>query len=348
MAEKTNQQLIAEAQEHAANVCRDAYAVTPECYRRYITLIKQNKKLGDRLFAPIEMPYMCVDGRVKMATDEHREQGQTLSICNEIENVDGQWMVKTTVVSGLLGGPFIARSPVNIGGRGVDASNPWENSETSALGRALGFMGYGLFGTGLACAEEMQGALTADGNPKGKAYTIPEGKRRLLAGKLIDLGHDDAKIAEILVSITSADLLERAIAKAVQQWEAKAAAAEAAFAGQTEGKPVDIPDDEDWQAESSFQSGHDKSQAAAAAEAKPSPWDPIFATMRRVGISEEDFEAYLLKDYDAQRRGITSARDLQLNAVKRYEQLTATEEEAKKLAEVVRRELAKAKQAAAS
>ncbi|TFI46518.1 hypothetical protein E4O93_17455 [Diaphorobacter sp. DS2] len=31
-------------------------------------------------------------------------------------------------------------------------------AETSAIGRALGFLGYGLIGTGIASAEEMDGA----------------------------------------------------------------------------------------------------------------------------------------------------------------------------------------------
>ena len=37
----------------------------------------------------------------------------------------------------------------------MDESNPLENAETSAVGRALGFLGYGLYGTGIASAEEV-------------------------------------------------------------------------------------------------------------------------------------------------------------------------------------------------
>ncbi len=49
-----------------------------------------------------------------------------------------------------------------IGGGGANRDNPVENAETSAIGRALGFLGYGCFGTGIASADEMITALGGD------------------------------------------------------------------------------------------------------------------------------------------------------------------------------------------
>lgn len=42
----------------------------------------------------------------------------------------------------------------------MDSKNPFANAQTSAIGRALGFLGYGLVGTGvIATADEMAGFI---------------------------------------------------------------------------------------------------------------------------------------------------------------------------------------------
>jgi hypothetical protein len=151
---------IQESIEQAERACRAAVEETPESYRGFLTFIRQNKRVGgsrqNPLYAAIRLPDMRVDGRVKMALDEHRQQGATLVIHTQFESepASDQLMCRATVTSALLG-TVTAHARVFLNGSGVDATNPMENAETSAVGRALGFLGYGLYGTGIASAEEV-------------------------------------------------------------------------------------------------------------------------------------------------------------------------------------------------
>jgi hypothetical protein len=122
--------------------------------------LPRNKKVGGTksspIYAPIHEPYLAVDGRVKMAGDEHRTTGATLVMQTTlvVEPHSGQLLCQATVTSALLGS-VTAHARVFLGGSGVDESNPLENAEPSAIGRALGFMGYGVYGTGIASADEV-------------------------------------------------------------------------------------------------------------------------------------------------------------------------------------------------
>jgi hypothetical protein len=152
--------LVQDAIEQAERACQSAVEDTPESYRGFLTFIRQNKRVGGTrqhpLYATIRLPYMRVDGRVKMALDEHRQQGATLVIHTEFESdpASDQLLCRATVTSAMLG-TVTAHARVFLNGPGVDATNPMENAETSAVGRALGFLGYGLYGTGIASAEEV-------------------------------------------------------------------------------------------------------------------------------------------------------------------------------------------------
>lgn len=155
---------VEKAIREGEQACQIAIASTPEQYRGFITLISQNKRVGGSkaspLYATIRLPYMTVDGRVKMARDEHREEGFKLLFSDpEFFTVGNETCCKITVVSDLLGRASDV-SPVRFGGSGVDASNPIENAVTSALGRALGGLGYGLFGTGIASADEVLASMS--------------------------------------------------------------------------------------------------------------------------------------------------------------------------------------------
>jgi hypothetical protein len=58
---------------------------------------------------------------------------------------------------------FTGTSSINFGGKGADQTNPVENAETSALGRALGMAGFGSIES-LASAEEVAEARNRAAN----------------------------------------------------------------------------------------------------------------------------------------------------------------------------------------
>ena len=216
---------VQDAIEQAERACQSAVEGTPESYRGFLTFIRQNKRVGgsrqNPLYAAIRLPYMRVDGRVKMALDEHREQGATLVIQTQFESdpASDQLMCRATVTSAMLG-TVTAHARVFLNGNGVDATNPMENAETSAVGRALGFLGYGLYGTGIASAEEVllavaeretqaagkSAAAPDNGAPEASATDVrPPSKRQLafLRDLLEQSGHAEDDIEERLAEVES-------------------------------------------------------------------------------------------------------------------------------------------------
>lgn len=162
----TPPQLIADEVEKADRACQAAVAQTLPVYWGFLTFLSQRKRVGGTkdhpVYATIRLPYLGVDGRLQMAHDEHRAHGELLTIHTEFvrEPDSGQLLCRALVTSPLRG-TATAHARVFVHGSGVDASNPCENGETSAVGRALGFLGYGLYGTGIASAEEVLQAQAA-------------------------------------------------------------------------------------------------------------------------------------------------------------------------------------------
>lgn len=78
------EELVRAAQAHAERLCELALAQTPVQYHSFIVLIEQRKKVGgseaNPIWAEIRLPYLTVDGRVRMAIDEHEEAGKQLHI----------------------------------------------------------------------------------------------------------------------------------------------------------------------------------------------------------------------------------------------------------------------------
>jgi hypothetical protein len=190
------QTLIREAQDKANRLCRLAVEQTPFAYQSFITLIEQWKRVGGTRQAPIRamirLPYLSVDGRIKMARDEHRESSKRFDVHTEftVEPHSQQLLARSTIASEIYG-TVVAHARVFLDGDGPNATNPLEVAETSAVGRALGLLGgYGCYGTGLASAEEVLRTVerpesspppptpaTVAGQPDGSTSpTAPDGR----------------------------------------------------------------------------------------------------------------------------------------------------------------------------
>lgn len=102
--------------------------------------------------------YMTVSGRIKEAQSEGE-----LNCFTEILKDDEVIIVKAIVQTAR--GASVGHAAA-YGVTPIDKQNPYENAETSAVGRALGFLGYGLIAEGgVASAEEMQGVVEPEDKP---------------------------------------------------------------------------------------------------------------------------------------------------------------------------------------
>jgi hypothetical protein len=141
----------------SARKAGDVGAVKHEEFADYIVMMESNRKVGDD-WQTLEQPYMAVDGKLAMANEDHRRQGKRLDFGEPkvLLDTDEQLTLLVTVTSEIYGTRHgIATSRKQTGTR-AEKEFPWEVAETSAIGRALTAMGYGLFpGAGLASAEDM-------------------------------------------------------------------------------------------------------------------------------------------------------------------------------------------------
>jgi len=113
-------------------------------------------------------PYFTTEGLLRQAWDDARRvggaDGRKLARIATAWRVEGQYLVWSAEVEtpfGLAGGHATA----NLGGnaRGFDAKNPFENGETSAIGRALRHLGYG-FGFETGDEASVPEAANGDGD----------------------------------------------------------------------------------------------------------------------------------------------------------------------------------------
>ena len=112
--------------------------------------------------------YVTVAKRVELARDEHALESVETEVLNHNPVV-----VKAKVT--IRGKVFTGISSVSLDSpRQIEKQNPYEIAETSAVGRAMGFAGYGLIES-IASAEEMTRVrLDSD---KARQATSPSGKK---------------------------------------------------------------------------------------------------------------------------------------------------------------------------
>lgn len=136
---------------------RDLGSVKHEDFVDYVVVLESQRKVGEE-WQTTEHAYMAVDGKLAMANEDHRKQGKRLDFAEPRVLLDNpeQLTLQVTVTSEIYGTRHGIATSRKKGGTPAERGFPWEVAETSAIGRALAAMGYGLLpGAGLASAEDM-------------------------------------------------------------------------------------------------------------------------------------------------------------------------------------------------
>lgn len=148
---------------------RDVGAVKHEDFADYVVVLESRRRIGDE-WQTIEHAYMTVDGKLAMANEDHRKQGKRLDFAEPNVLIDNpeQLTLQVTVTSEMYGTRHGIATSRKVGGTNAERDFPWEVAETSAIGRALAAMGYGLLpGAGLASAEDILRTQTTTGQANG-------------------------------------------------------------------------------------------------------------------------------------------------------------------------------------
>jgi len=151
------------------NKARDVGSVKHADFVDYVVVLEGRRKINGG-WQTTEHAYMAVDGKLAMANLDHRQQNKRLDFGDPKVLVDGpeQLTLQVTVTSEVYGVRHGIATSRKKTGTNAEKDWPWEVAETSATGRALAAMGYGLVpGAGLASAEDMLRAQTTNGQPNG-------------------------------------------------------------------------------------------------------------------------------------------------------------------------------------
>ncbi|MCF8012219.1 MAG: hypothetical protein K9L17_13375 [Clostridiales bacterium] len=184
MADEFLAKKVEEIKKEAEEKFTDAKSRIPEKYQGFIMLLSQKKTVGNLPQNPDDMPqdcyqydgktcitvkepYMTVSGRNLWFVDSHEREDGTRAKFNITDNLDkiieiiaekGECNPKIPVivtVDSEFYGKARGEATVFWKGSGADETNPIENASTSALGRALSKLGFGIIGNGIASAEEV-------------------------------------------------------------------------------------------------------------------------------------------------------------------------------------------------
>ena len=130
-----------------------AEPLVPKRYHTWLRILTQWKNEKERNGDPDHWvkyfcPYFTTEGLLRQAWDDARRVGgadaRKLVRIVTAWHVEGQYLVWSAEVETPLGlATGHATANLGDGAKGVDARNPFENGETSAIGRALRHLGYG-------------------------------------------------------------------------------------------------------------------------------------------------------------------------------------------------------------
>jgi hypothetical protein len=151
------------------NKARDVGSVKHADFVEYIVVLESRRKVNSE-WQTAEHAYMGIDGKLAMANADHRAQNKRLDFDEPKVLVDNpeQLTLQVTVTSEIYGTRHGVATSRRKNGTNAERDFPWEVGETSAIGLALAAMGYGLLpGSGLASAEDMLRAQTANGQANG-------------------------------------------------------------------------------------------------------------------------------------------------------------------------------------
>lgn len=155
------------------NKARDVGSVKHVDFIDYVVVLEGRRKVNGE-WQTTEHAYMTIDGKLAMANEDHRKQGKRLDFGEPKVLVDGpeHLTLQVTVTSEIYGIRHGIATSRKKTGTNAEKDWPWEVAETSATGRALAAMGYGLLpGSGLASAdaERMLRAEAANSQGEQKA-----------------------------------------------------------------------------------------------------------------------------------------------------------------------------------
>ena len=139
------------------NKARDVGSVKHADYIDYVVILEGRRKVNGA-WQTTEHAYMTIDGKLAMANEDHRQQNKRLDFGEPKVLMDSpeQLTLQVTVTSEIYGMRHGIATSRKKTGTNAEKDWPWEVAETSAIGRALAAMGYGLLpGSGLASAEDM-------------------------------------------------------------------------------------------------------------------------------------------------------------------------------------------------
>lgn len=187
---------------------------------------KQYVTVAGRVFAAHDARQLIGVDTTLEETDKHYRMVATAYVLNTHLVADFEQFLQLPTIAQVGTFQGSAQSP-KTGGKSAEGSSPLEVAETSAVGRALGFAGFGVLES-IATHEEVQAALDRQGNTPTAAQ-----KKQVfdLAKKTLDIKDKDAFDTASLAKygVPAADLTATQITDWIKELATQAGAVKADF-----------------------------------------------------------------------------------------------------------------------